>query len=730
MKLLVLARTSGSISEWIDHFTLLSAAGWQVVLAARSWDDGPEVAELRSRLWHDPAWALTAAPPTTLPFPTWADWAAGHRSVWLRLTGVALSVLPAAEEMLADVAPDAVAVIGDDGAQTAFRPVLAAAARRGVARVMLNGWGRVPAAAWSGDFTDLVVPDAHAVKRRGSCDLHSLGCLVRLPTESAMLAKARRHLLAASGLVPDQPYLLYLRGRVVMDPDPLLLALEAAQTIGGQVVVLPDPLRMKATDPAAQAVATGSAGRVGQFGPSRGVPAALKRGFRVLTGGAALVIGERTIRLLDAAAAGAAVAAVPQAHGFVRKAGQTGRFGAGLVQDAEALSAILKAPIHRQMLSPGRGLAEILAAAAGRPPGRPYRMAYALGRYLPARSAVAAGAAPPVLPAAVVRRFDGGTELELDGVRLNQILEAIAAGTGPILVGPWISEIGFEVLYWIPFVRWFVSTYGVETARLHICSRGGVSGWYADLQPGDYLDIFDLIDETGFRESTQARFREVGGQKHVQLGALDDLVADTVTTRFGTGTFDWLHPQLIYRLFRSYWHGREGRRFFEAHTRPARFWPDSQPMLDAVLPEDFVAVRFYFRPSFPDTPENRAFATRLVTQMAQRRPVVLIDTGLSLDDHEEFIPSVDSNIVRISSFINGRNNLCLQSDVIRRARLFVGTYGGLSYVPPLYGVPAIAISSDPDRFAPIHLETAIRMFHTMGVSFTHLDLRQADALMG
>src|SRR5205085_757963 len=31
----------------------------------------------------------------------------------------------------------------------------------------------------------------------------------------------------------------------------------------------------------------------------------------------------------------------------------------------------------------------------------------------------------------------------------------IAAGQQPILVGPWTGEVGFELIYWAPFVRWF-----------------------------------------------------------------------------------------------------------------------------------------------------------------------------------------------------------------------------------------------------------------------------------
>ena len=39
-------------------------------------------------------------------------------------------------------------------------------------------------------------------------------------------------------------------------------------------------------------------------------------------------------------------------------------------------------------------------------------------------------------------------------VRLD--LWRAARGSAPIVVGPWLSEVGYEVLYWIPFLRWFV----------------------------------------------------------------------------------------------------------------------------------------------------------------------------------------------------------------------------------------------------------------------------------
>jgi hypothetical protein len=36
---------------------------------------------------------------------------------------------------------------------------------------------------------------------------------------------------------------------------------------------------------------------------------------------------------------------------------------------------------------------------------------------------------------------------------LRQALQGIE-GTGDIIAGPWTGEVGFELLYWIPFLNW------------------------------------------------------------------------------------------------------------------------------------------------------------------------------------------------------------------------------------------------------------------------------------
>ena len=72
-----------------------------------------------------------------------------------------------------------------------------------------------------------------------------------------------------------------------------------------------------------------------------------------------------------------------------------------------------------------------------------------------------------------------------------------------IVVGPWLTEVGFELLYWIPFVRWLQTTFELEPERLVVVSRGGVASWYAAVSP-HYVEILDLIPRADWSLATSS----------------------------------------------------------------------------------------------------------------------------------------------------------------------------------------------------------------------------------
>ncbi len=64
--------------------------------------------------------------------------------------------------------------------------------------------------------------------------------------------------------------------------------------------------------------------------------------------------------------------------------------------------------------------------------------------------------------------------------RFARRMEAILCHKRPVIIGPWTGEVGFELIYWIPFVRWVLRKYQIPADRLWVVSRGGTRSWYGD----------------------------------------------------------------------------------------------------------------------------------------------------------------------------------------------------------------------------------------------------------
>ena len=63
---------------------------------------------------------------------------------------------------------------------------------------------------------------------------------------------------------------------------------------------------------------------------------------------------------------------------------------------------------------------------------------------------------------------------------IERAIAQLAEGQAPIIVGPWLAEVGYEVLYWIPFLRWFQDAHGISKERLVVVSRGGMESAYRE----------------------------------------------------------------------------------------------------------------------------------------------------------------------------------------------------------------------------------------------------------
>lgn len=313
-------------------------------------------------------------------------------------------------------------------------------------------------------------------------------------------------------------------------------------------------------------------------------------------------------------------------------------------------------------------------------------------------------------------------------IRVLGDIAQVTRGREPIVVGPWLSEVGYELLYWIPFLRWFRDRYRLDEDRLIVVSRGGVGSWYADIT-ARYVDILDLMEPATFTARNEARRsgEESGGQKQTALGTLDSELIDLARVRLGLDAVRVCHPSLMYRLFRQFWLANRALDLVTAHTRFTRM--SAPNVIDlGRLPRRFVAAKFYTGAAIADTPGHRAMLRQVIQRLASETPVVLLDTGMAFDEHEDYPFAGIPQVTSLRGFLTPQNNLAVQTQVISAASAFVGTCGSVAWLAPFLGVPSVAAYVE-DRFLLSHLFVARHAYRQANAApFLPLDLHGAAEL--
>lgn len=262
--------------------------------------------------------------------------------------------------------------------------------------------------------------------------------------------------------------------------------------------------------------------------------------------------------------------------------------------------------------------------------------------------------------------------MSLSSLRTDWYLRHLAASSAPILLGPWRSELGFETLYWLPWLAKWREQYGIDKDRLIPISRGGTGVWY---HTNRRIELYDHLSVAALRQSLVADFERNQSVKQVALEPWEATLIPFVAGQLGLRRYHVLHPSLMYRSIQPW---VSGQRSMQQILDQLRF-PDLlvPPVpLTVALPEQYVAVKFYARPTFPINEKTITWVQQHVETLSQRVPVVLLESGLDADDHMDFPIPLGARVTSIKDACTPQNNLAVQSAVLAKAQAFVGTYGG------------------------------------------------------
>ena len=93
---------------------------------------------------------------------------------------------------------------------------------------------------------------------------------------------------------------------------------------------------------------------------------------------------------------------------------------------------------------------------------------------------------------------------------------------------------------------------------------------------------------------------------------------------------------------------------------------------------------------------------RLIIAFGAGAAVVLLDTGLVLDEHTDYDLG-GGRVMSARSWMTPQTNLGVQTRIIAGARAFVGTCGSVAWLAPMLGTPTVGVYAD-DVFVTIVIE--------------------------
>lgn len=300
------------------------------------------------------------------------------------------------------------------------------------------------------------------------------------------------------------------------------------------------------------------------------------------------------------------------------------------------------------------------------------------------------------------------------------LVKQLKADTKPILLGPWRSEIGFEALYWMAFLKRLASQVPHFAERAIVVTRGGMGSLYKGLANGG-VDLYALRSVQELRRRNLADHLRTKLQKqYAPMPYDDELVRDAATAAGVQYGYHLVHPAWMYWSCAPFWDEVSGIKHL-SHLCDYAPIPKPPLMKDSPLPPSYVAVKFYNRATFPYMdPRAQSHLAEFIAQtvgvIAKQTPVVWLKSSPEFDDHVD-IPIVGQNVMALDTAPTPEQNLFQQATVLAHATAFVGVYGGVAQLALRMGVPSASFYHTWGATAHAHLSLSSQISKMTNTEF-------------
>ena len=272
-----------------------------------------------------------------------------------------------------------------------------------------------------------------------------------------------------------------------------------------------------------------------------------------------------------------------------------------------------------------------------------------------------------------------GTMMTLRPVRMA--LEELQQGTAPVFIGPWVDSRERELLYWIPFVRWALATYGLAPERLIAVSNGDVGSLYGPLARRfvDWSKLFSPSELEHWARRSVPQSEQ--NPKQAVMYPFDREILDRASRAFDLSDYQVLHPLAFFRVMNRLSDDRSMSQLAAVLRHEPLGVPGTPP---PGLPGKYVAFSLSPTQGLPCAPANVQFMDTLLRQATLESDVLVIDGD---------VPPGCETLPRLHVWSKACEDFATRVKVISWARALVSGFGEATILSAFCGTPAVAFHS-------------------------------------
>lgn len=201
-------------------------------------------------------------------------------------------------------------------------------------------------------------------------------------------------------------------------------------------------------------------------------------------------------------------------------------------------------------------------------------------------------------------------------------LAAIAARGDSLIIGPCLNDMSWEVLYWLPFLRW-VGQHVALPGKLAISLRG-LESWYRDIAVR-FAAVSELTDWRAYRHLRDDGGRRFNKDKQFRVTPLDVRLLEVGASMAGIENPAVVHPSQLLHMLDLVEKGKVDRTEVSARAIYRRLPAPSATRPG--LPLEYVAVSIRETKRQGHVREYSSHLVTLVRELSRRLPVVVIIDG-------------------------------------------------------------------------------------------------------